>query len=139
MSDHEAPAIPAGDVWTWADFEPGLALNTVSVTLDRAKLDLWEEVYGPGPSYGLPRGLLVSAMVEAFIKSGQPRPAGNIHASQELAFEGPAPKLGDVLTVKAACAGKEIRKDRKWVTIRTEGRIDGEIVCRGDFLIIWKL
>lgn len=139
MSDPIPPAIPAGDVWTYADFEPGLALNAVSVTLGQDKLDLWEEVYGAVPPGGLPRRLLVSAMVEAFIKSGQPRPAGNIHASQELAFEGPAPRLGDVLTVEAACAGKEIRKDRKWVTIRTVGRIDGQVVCRGDFLIIWKL
>lgn len=133
-------AKPTGDVWTYADFAPGLALKTVAVTLGADKVDLWEQTYGPLEKHGaLPRGLLVSAMVEAFIASGQPRPAGNIHASQTLEFTGPAPRLGDQLVVEASCLDKEIKKDRKWVTIRTEGRIDGTTVCRGDFKIIWKL
>lgn len=133
-------ARPAGEVWTYGDFEDGLALKTVSVTLDQTRLALWEKMYGPvDQSNGLPRGLLVSAMVEAFIASGQPRPAGNIHASQTLEFVGDAPRLGDVLTVEASCLTKEIKKDRKWVTIRTEGRVDDRTVCRGDFQIIWKM
>ncbi len=139
MTD-QTQAAPKGDVWTYDDFAAGLALKTVSVTLDAAKLDLWERMYGPVDRDGaLPRGLLVSAMVEAFIASGQPRPKGNIHASQSLEFSGPAPRLDDVLTVKASCLTKELKKERKWVTIRTEGQIAGQTVCRGDFLIIWKL
>lgn len=133
-------AMPKGDVWVYDDFAPDLALKTVSVTLDQGMLDLWEQIYGPVASEdALPQGMLVSAMVQAFIASGQPRPAGNIHASQELTFTGIAPRLGDVLTVKASCVAKEIKKDRKWVTIRTIGEIDAQTVCHGDFLIIWKL
>lgn len=136
----EQKSSPAGEVWTYDDFSEGLTLDTVAVALDAARLNLWETVYGPVSGDGaLPRGMLVSAMIEAFISSAQPRPAGNIHASQTLEFFGASPRLGDLLTVSAVCVGKEIKKDRKWVTIRTEGRIDGAVVCRGDFLIIWKL
>lgn len=132
-------AMPKGDVWTYDDFAPGLALKTVTVVLDQAKLDLWAQVYGPVDGATLPQGLLLSAMVEAFIASGQPRPKGNIHASQSLRFTGVCAALNDELVVTASCAGKEIKKDRKWVTIRTEGSIGGQVVCHGDFLIIWKL
>lgn len=136
----EYKAGPAGEVWTYDDFSEGLALDTVTVALDAARLNLWETVYGPVSGGGaLPRGMLVSAMIEAFISSAQPRPAGNIHASQTLEFSGTSPQLGDLLTVSAVCVGKQIKNDRKWITIRTEGSVGGVVVCRGDFLIIWKL
>lgn len=129
---------PKGDVWTFDDFAPGQAPQQITVPLDADRINAWESIFGPlTPNSPLPRGMIVSALVEGFIKSGQPRPAGNIHAQQTLHFTGQAPRPGEVMTVSARVKSKDIRRSRKWITFQLDASIDGAALCSGDFTVIW--
>ena len=132
--------LPKGDVWTYDDFTPGRVLGQIAVTLDGDRIEQWESIFGVvGRDRALPRGLIVSALVEGFIRSGQPRPKGNVHASQTLFFTETVAHAGDVIAVSAEVVGRELRKAHKWVTFRLEARVADALLCSGDFLIIWAI
>ncbi len=128
----------AADVWTFADFTLRQTLPSVSVEITSERLENWQLVFGEIPQgRDLPRGLVVSALVEGFIRSAQPRPQGNIHARQRLVFSDCPLRVGDVVDVSAKVLTKEVRRDRNWITFRLIGRVCGVRLCSGDFTVIW--
>jgi hypothetical protein len=129
-----------GEVWTYDDFSLGKILRQISVVLDEERVSAWESIFGAlPPDRDLPRGLTVSALVEGFIQSGQPRPQGNIHARQALTFTGRTARRGDKIDVTAAVLSKEIKRDRKWITFKLDGHIGGDLLCSGEFTVIWAV
>lgn len=124
--------------WRFAEFSPGQSLTTVEVTLGPEHLQGWRSIFGVEPDpERLPRGLVVSALVEGFIKCVQPRPKGNIHASQMLEFTQCVPRLGDIVKVKATVGDTETRRGRNWVTFSLTATANGALLCTGDFAVIW--
>ncbi|RXV59155.1 hypothetical protein C6W92_15685 [Roseovarius sp. A46] len=135
-------AKPATDVWTFADFHPGHSFGEMSITLDPDRLAKWDAIYGGGSksddtSRPLPRGLLVTCMMEAYLGLIQPRPPGNIHAGQSLNFGTGHVRLGDTVTLKATCRDKTERKGRGWVTFALTVTRGAETLLSGDVRSIW--
>ncbi len=136
-------APPPKGVWTFGDFEVGTDLGTVDVVLDDRRLALWNRVYSFAGSAvssddkAVPDGLIVAAMMEAYIKVIQPRPPGNIHAGQTLAFAGRSVRPGIQLSLVFACVGKAIKRERKWLTFGVRVMDGDALVARGDISSIW--
>ncbi len=124
-------------VWVYDDFSPGQPLGNCAITLDDAHLDNWTAIYGERPgSENVPAGMLVAAMMEAYLNSIQPRPPGNIHASQNIVV-GRAEKAGDKLEAQVSCLSKERRKERGWVTFGVVLSVEGRDVLNGEIRTIW--
>ena len=125
-------------VWDFAAFREGQRLGRVEVELDEARLALWSAVFGrPAAPQCLSRSLLVSAMMEGYLKVAQPRPPGNIHAGQTLQLKGPAPKPGQRLSVTTHCKEAYERKGRKWVRFASEVAGNDGPLLEGEILTIW--
>jgi len=129
--------------WTFDDFEVGADLATVPVALDAGRIASWNRIYaGAGgqidPSAeSVPHGLVVAAMMEGYIAAIQPRPPGNIHAGQTLAFTGARVKPGARLDIAFSCKAKEIRRERRWLTFGVCIRDGDRVVAEGEIASIW--
>jgi acyl dehydratase len=128
---------PSPAVWTFDDFLPGSVLGRLSIALDAQRIAHWTAIYGlPTTLERLPSGLLVAAMMEAYLRAIQPRPPGNIHASQTLRFGGAA-RPGDELQAEVACVAKELRRERRWVTFGVSLRNGSKNILGGEIRTIW--
>jgi len=124
-------------VWVYEDFSPGQSLGDHAVTLDAAHIGHWTAIYGePAAGDRVPAGMLVAAMMEAYLNAIQPRPPGNVHASQKLVFHRMA-RAGDRLNAQVSCLAKERRKERGWVTFGVVLSTDGRDVLSGEIRTIW--
>lgn len=135
-SDHEP------DPWSYADFEPGAGIGTVEVTIDERRLGLWNRIYAEaggdaGDDDAVPEGLVVTAMMEGFIKAIHPRPPGNVHAGQTLSFAGAPVCPGAHLSVSFTCEAKEIRREHRWVTFGVRILHGDRLVAEGEIRSIW--
>lgn len=132
MMQTTAPAI-----WTYDDFLPGSVLGRLVIALDVQRIAHWAAIYGAPATPGqLPAGLLVAAMMEAYLRAIQPRPPGNIHASQTLRFRGTA-RPGDEIAAEVTCVAKELRRERRWVTFGVNLRSRADDVLSGEICTIW--
>jgi hypothetical protein len=122
-------------VWTFDDFEPGAPVGEATVDLDARRLDLWRRLHGSAE--GVPSGVILAAMMEAYIAAIQPRPKGNVHAGQSLAFNGRRPDPGAALRFAFACRDKALKRGRRWVWLDLEAGDDGGPVATGTIAAIW--
>lgn len=130
------------DVWTFSDFQAGQSFGQMSITLGSDRLAKWDAIFGSRENADaacrfLPRGLLVTSMMEAYLGLIQPRPPGNIHAGQSLVFGPGRVSLGDTVTISASCKEKAERKGRGWVTFEVIVTRGSETLLRGDIRSIW--
>ncbi|RRH76189.1 hypothetical protein [Falsigemmobacter faecalis] len=130
---HEA----AAPLWTFERFEPGHIFGTLNVITDEARRRSWEAIYGPCPGDSLPEGVIVAAMMEAYVRAIQPRPDGNVHASQELSFSGQRVEWGALLQLTVSCAGKELKNGRRWVDFDVAASARDLSLLRGRIRSIW--
>lgn len=126
----------ANPVWVFDRFRPGEALGRHAIALDDTRLADWQAIYGATADGGLPSGILVAAMMEAYLKAFSPRPPGNIHAAQTLAFGAPV-QPGDRLEAEVSCLWKEVRKARRWVGFGVVLRKGDREVLAGEIRTIW--
>lgn len=130
-------AMSSSAVWTFDDFQPGLVLGRLSITLDAQRLAYWTAIYGSSATpERLPSGMLVAAMMESYLRAVQPRPPGNIHARQGLKFTGMA-KPGDELRAEVACISKELSRERRWVTFSVTLSCGIQNLLSGEIRTIW--
>ena len=128
---------PDPPVWVFDNFSAGQQLGTVEITLDSVRLANWAAIFGsPGMSDRVPSGMLVAAMMEAYLKAIQPRPPGNVHAGQKLTFFKPV-RVGESLVAEVSCLWKERRKDRGWVGFGVSLSRGGSRVLEGEIRTIW--
>lgn len=130
------------EAWAYADFQPGHTFGEMSIVLDADRLAQWDAIYGGGgnlndPARPVPRGLLVTCMMEAYLELIQPRPPGNIHAGQSLVFGTGHIQLGDTVTVTASCLDKTLRKGRGWVIFEVTVTRGDQTLLRGEIRSIW--
>lgn len=129
--------MPSRPVWVFDDFRPGSALGHLAIPLDAMRLAHWAAIYGePAVAGRVPSGMLVAAMMEAYLTAIQPRPPGNIHASQKLTFGAPAAP-GDRLDAEVTCLWKEVRRERRWVAFGVTLRSGDRDVLSGEIRTIW--
>lgn len=124
-------------LWVFDNFRPGALLGRLDIVLDRTRIANWAAIYGlPRASGCVPSGMLVAAMMEAYLRAIQPRPPGNVHAGQRLAFGKPV-YAGDRLEAEVSCLAKEVRNDRYWLTFGVVLRTSGGDVLKGEIRSIW--
>lgn len=126
--------------WTFADFEPGAPLGVIVLPVDAERRALWDQVYGRsvGPAgAAVPQGLIVALMMDAYVKVIQPRPPGNVHAMQSLSFTGQRVTWGDTLHFDFSVGGKEMKRERRWVTFQVAARTETDAVMNGEIRAIW--
>ena len=123
-------------MWTYDRFTPGHVFGSVDIELSSDRQNDWSRVFGPsqGP---VPRGMMVTAMMEAYIVAIQPRPNGNVHVSQDLAFTDVHLDWGDTVTLTVSCADKEDRKGRYWVRFKVDVRRGNNMIMTGLIRSIW--
>ena len=125
----------SGAPWTHRDFTPGAVVGEATIVLDARRMALWERLHGPAD--GVPAGLVLAAMMEAYISAIQPRPRGNVHAGQTLAFAGRRPEPGARLRFVFVCRDKAIKRRRRWVWFDFEAGDGGGAVAAGTIAAIW--
>jgi hypothetical protein len=125
------------DIWTFDRLSPGAGFGPVDVPLDAERIAGWEAIYGPVAGDIAPDGLIVAGMMEAYIRAIQPRPKGNVHAAQKLAFTGAQARLGDTLTYHVAVTSKTQKKGRNWIVFTITARAGDSVLMRGDVTAIW--
>jgi hypothetical protein len=126
------------ELWEYAAFTAGETIGTVSIPISRARLDLWSKVFNQTHTAGaVSQSVLVSAMMEAYLKAAQPRPPGNIHAAQKVRLFGGALFLGDVVEITTSCKEKSERNGRKWISFTSRVASAGKTLLEGEILTIW--
>lgn len=127
-------------IWNFAAFEEGQDLGTSILSIDDSKSRLWAEVFDQpydADRRQLSNSLLVSVMMEGYLRVAQPRPPGNIHAGQTLQLSGRGPRIEEALTVTTRVTKKEERKGRKWLTFESRIVSGGDTLLTGEILAIW--
>lgn len=124
-------------LWTFDRFESGHVFGTIDLVADAEKCAHWTKIYGAQKNDTLPRGMIVVAMMECFIRAIQPRPSGNIHAGQELVFTDFRPRWGATLSTTISCAHKQEKKGRFWVEFGIVVSSGGTEVLSGTNRLIW--
>lgn len=125
------------EIWTFERFEPGRSFGVVEVRMDAVKRARWQEIFGPSADETLPRGVVVAAMMEAYIRAIQPRPKGNVHAAQTLDFTNHKPRWNDTISIAVSCLSKEDKKGRYWVDFGIEATAGDKMVLSGTIRSIW--
>lgn len=120
-------------------FRPGAVMGRSTERVDEKLLASWRALYPwdvPAPGE-LPAGVATVLVMRAYMKVLAPRPPGNIHARQRLALAAP-PRIGEEVTTEIRCAGKELRKERRYVDVETRSTgANGRALFNGAMTLIW--
>lgn len=126
--------------WVWEELDIGLRFEPQKFAITQGDVAQWQEHFGV-ENTGTPsvRALLVPLMMRAFITASAPRPAGNIHVSQELKFFPHKPRPDENLVFNYKVADRVERKGRGWVDIDVSCRTEegDEPVMDGKMVLIW--
>ncbi len=121
------------------DLVPGAVIGESAFSLDTSIGAEWSALFPSDPSAAatMPPSMISLVTMRAFMQALPHRPPGNIHAAQKFAIAR-LPGLGEVLTTTVRCAAKEMKKERRWVTFRTE-TVDAarEPLFSGEMRLIW--
>jgi len=127
---------------TFDDFQPGQVLGEAVSTFDDSMTQGWQQIFGvpeagPGTAPAEGASLAVVLMMRAYCSVVTPRPPGNVHARQRFVLHD-IPQPGESIHTVVACAGKEIKRERRYVELRTEGHgCDGRPLFTGDMTLVW--
>lgn len=124
------------------DFVPGRVLGE---QVERYGDDLaarWQRLFGRPPADDADGGAEAASaalvlMMRAYLGVVAPRPPGNVHARQHFALDA-LPRRGEAVRTVVACAGKELRRGRRYVELQADGSGDGgRAIYRGRLTLIW--
>ncbi len=123
---------------TFESFQPGHVFGALTYTLDKPVFEAWTALYPHDPATEtMPHGMTAPVFMRAYAALVQPRPPGNVHGAQRFEVSR-LPRLGETLTTTIACASKELKGSRRWVTL--EGVTTGEggaPAFRSRMTILW--
>lgn len=124
---------------TYDKLTVGATLLEHASAITPAERDEWLTLYPGDAAYGdtVAPGLLFAKVMKAGLVALADMPDGGIHAGQQLSIRR-LPRLGEPLTTTIACAGKEMKRGRRYATISLEMRDgDGRTVVDGVNRSIW--
>jgi hypothetical protein len=120
------------------DFSPGSEMGEHVELYDESAARLWRTVFEAGagsPAEQL--GVATALMMRGYLAVVQPRPPGNVHARQQLQVSA-LPHIGEAIRMRVRCAGKEIRRERRYVQIAVDGTGDGgRALFSGSLSLVW--
>ena len=123
----------ASPVFDYAHYEPGRHYGSRDFAVDTATIAKWRDVYPNDADPGvMPGGMLAMIVIDAVLTLNSPRPPGGVHGGQTFDIRR-MPRIGETLRTEVSCLDKEIKKERKWVRVRTETREvgSGELLFTG--------
>lgn len=122
---------------TYDDFTPGAVMGRSEALLDAAKLEAWRALFAEDDLGGvMPHGMVAVLAMRAYAEVVQPRPPGNVHAAQHFDLFR-LPRLGETLTTTITCIAKEIRRDRRRVTLQMDCAGEQGPAFRGLMTVLW--
>ena len=122
---------------TYDDFVPNRVMGSSAAVLDAAKLQAWRNLFPEDDLNGaMPHGMVAAIAMRAYAEVVQPRPPGNIHAVQRFDVQR-LPRAGETLTTTITCLGKEIRRDRRRVTLQMDCTGTQGPAFRGLMTVLW--
>lgn len=122
---------------TYDDFVPGAVMGSSSALLDAVKLRAWRDLFPEDDLDGvMPHGMVAAIAMRAYAEVVQPRPPGNVHAVQHFDLFR-LPRAGETLTTTITCVGKEIRRDRRRVTLQMDCTGTEGAAFRGRMTVLW--
>ncbi|WP_207540195.1 hypothetical protein [Sabulicella rubraurantiaca] len=122
---------------TFDSFTPGEVMGGSEEVLDAAKLQAWSALFPEDELDGvMPHGMVAAIAMRAYAAVVQPRPPGNIHAAQCFDLFR-LPRVGERLVTTITCLAKEIRKDRRRVTLVMDTAGDGGPAFRARMTLLW--
>lgn len=127
------------DTLTFDRFEPGARLGAHTEAIDERILGHWCRLYpwdAPADDR-VPPGLATVLLMRAYMQALSPRPPGNVHARQTLSLSA-LPRRGESVTTSFTCAGKELRRERRYVEVDARATGDGgRPLFTGRMTLIW--
>ncbi len=122
---------------TYDDFEPGHILGQADLLLRPSLLASWNLLFPDDANGGImSHGMVAVVSMRAFFAAVPARPPGNVHAAQYFDLHR-LPHVGDLLTTRVSCGGKEVRRGRRWVTFDTETTVADAPAFQGRMTILW--
>jgi hypothetical protein len=124
---------------TFSDFIPGATIGSSTFAFDDAAAAAWTGLFSDD-SVSLPEmpsAMIAMVVMRAFMSVFPARPPGNVHAAQKFQISR-LPALGERLLTSIKCRDKEVKNNRKWVTLDSE-TLDaaGTVLFRGQMTTIW--
>ncbi|TVR12249.1 MAG: hypothetical protein EA385_00055 [Salinarimonadaceae bacterium] len=122
-------------MFTFDRFEENAVYGEHDFHVSRDKVSEWYELFPEEEEANeiMPVGMTTVVMMHAYGDLVTPRPPGNIHGAQRFEIHR-LPRIGEILTTRVRCEGKEIKKGRGWVYLLFETRdAKDEIVFLGRF------
>jgi hypothetical protein len=126
-------------VMTFDRFMAGAQIGTTTDCVDGELLGSWRRLYpwDVPVTDEVPAGMICALVMRAYLAVVTPRPQGNIHASQAIRLHA-RPRQGESLRTVVSCAGKELRRERRFVDFATRSTGDGERrLFEADLRLIW--
>ena len=126
-------------VLTFDRFVVGKSYGSLTEAPDDALVGHWRRLYPQDdfPPDCAPPGMATVLMMRAYMHLLSPRPPGNIHARQQMTLGAPI-RLGDSVSTQVECIAKELRRERRYVTVRARGTNQHGIPCfDGVLTLIW--
>ena len=125
--------------WTYDRFVEGTAIGSILKELDSNTIDRWNVIYDTGRFFDhMPRGLAQVIIMSAYTEVVQPRPPGNLHLGQHVEVYS-TPKVGDQMSCKVSCIGKQQKKEKCLVTFQVDvGLVStSSMLFKGELAILW--
>lgn len=124
-------------MFTFQTFEPGTLIGTREYVFDSDALADWLKLF-PEDANGdvMPPGMMAAITMRAYSDALKPRPPGNVHGSQRFEIRR-LPRIGATLVTDLVCEAKELKKERRWVHLKTFTRWAGEPAFEGRMSILW--
>ncbi len=120
-------------LFNYDHYQPGKLYGARDFKVDEATVARWRSIYPCDDEPGvMPAGMLAMIVVDAILALNSPRPPGGVHGGQTFDITR-MPSIGEALRTEVSCLDKEIKKDRKWVRVRSVTRAagSGELLFTG--------
>ncbi|MDF1722579.1 MAG: MaoC family dehydratase [Minwuia sp.] len=128
------------ELLTYDRIQIGTSLGAHETCIDAEALALWRSIYGDdvgGNQDIVPPDMISAIVMAAQLELTNPHPDGGLHAGQHYLLHH-RPRVGDVLSTTSTPLSKEIRRDRRWVKMKTETRDQNDrLVYETTLTLIW--
>ncbi len=127
---------------TFDDFQPGATMGEHLETYGTELASRWQHIFGAQPADGAggaaeAASIAVVMMMRAYLGVVAPRPPGNVHAGQRFSLQA-VPRAGEAIRTVVSCVSKELRRERRYVELRTQGSGEGgRAIYDGRLTLIW--
>lgn len=120
------------------DIQVGATFGRHELLIDDTLLAAWARVFPEDSHEGAPiPGLVAVITMRAYAEVVTPRPPGNVHGAQRFDIDR-LPGRGERVFTTVSCAGKAVKRERKWIDFRSETRDEaGEPCFTGVMTIAW--